>query len=143
VTSVRAVGAVIFDAAGRVLLVRRRHPPKAGRWTLPGGRIEGEESPADAVAREVLEETALVVRKARLLETFALRGEGYAYDIDEIACEVDPGSPVAGDDADEVRWVDENGLEALGVTPDVRRIVELARVSAESAAALGRKSRHE
>lgn len=88
----------------------------------------------------MLEETALVVREARWLQTFALRGDGYAYDIDEMACAVAPGSPVAGDDADEVRWVEEDALDGLGVTPEVRGVVELARVSAESAAALGRKS---
>ena len=142
-TPVRAVGAVIFDAEGRVLLVRRGRAPQVGRWTLPGGRVEGRESPAEAVAREVLEETGLVVREARWLETFALRGDGYAYDIDEMACEVQPAAPVAGDDAVEVRWVEEDAFGTLGVSPDVRRVIQLARLSAESAAALGSKSRHE
>ena len=57
-----AAGAVITDAAGRVLLVLRGHEPQSGRWSIPGGHVEPGETPAEAAAREALEETGLTVR---------------------------------------------------------------------------------
>ena len=39
-----AVGLVARDRAGRLLLVERGNPPHKGRWSLPGGRVEGGET---------------------------------------------------------------------------------------------------
>lgn len=61
-----AVAAVIRDDQGRVLIQRSRH----GVWSLPAGAIEPGESPAQAVAREVYEETGLAVRAERVLGVF-------------------------------------------------------------------------
>ena len=58
---VPCVGALVHDDEGRLLLVRRRNEPGAGRWSVPGGRVEPGETDADAVRREVLEETGLHV----------------------------------------------------------------------------------
>jgi ADP-ribose pyrophosphatase YjhB (NUDIX family) len=52
-----AVAAVIRDAEGRILL-QQQHDDT---WSLPAGAVEPGESPSDAVAREVAEETGLVV----------------------------------------------------------------------------------
>jgi ADP-ribose pyrophosphatase YjhB (NUDIX family) len=53
-----SVSAHIFDAAGRLLLVRQR---ESGVWSTPGGLVEPDERPADTVVRETWEETGLLV----------------------------------------------------------------------------------
>ncbi|WP_181455530.1 NUDIX hydrolase, partial [Burkholderia multivorans] len=53
------IGVVLRDRD--VLLVRRANPPDAGRWGFPGGKIEAGEPIADAVVRELAEETAVEV----------------------------------------------------------------------------------
>ncbi len=58
---VPCVGAIITDPAGRLLLIKRGHEPEAGRWSVPGGRIEPGESDEQALVREVREETGLTV----------------------------------------------------------------------------------
>ncbi|MHB1924807.1 MAG: NUDIX domain-containing protein, partial [Acidimicrobiales bacterium] len=54
------VGAVVVDDE-RLLMIRRGHGPAAGEWSVPGGRVEVGETLAEAVVREVMEETGLEV----------------------------------------------------------------------------------
>src|SRR5688572_6988267 len=61
------VAAIVRDDEGRVLLHRRADD---GYWSLPGGAIDPGETPAAAVAREVHEETGLIVRAERVLGVF-------------------------------------------------------------------------
>lgn len=73
---VAAVGALIHDSQGRLLMVRRAKDPGKGRWGLPGGFIDREESVEEALCREVLEETSLELIEWELLFTHPNR---YAY----------------------------------------------------------------
>jgi 8-oxo-dGTP diphosphatase len=123
-----AAGAVVVRADGRVLLVRRGRAPAKGEWSLPGGKIDPEETPADACAREVREETALEVRVVEALGVVDLDRDGFSYAIHEHLCvPVDDDAPVrAGDDADDARWVSHAELAGLGVSLGVREIIDLA-----------------
>lgn len=102
------VGAVVFDAEGRLLVVRRRNPPAAGRWSIPGGRVESGESLPAAAEREVAEETGLRVRAQEVMGRVKIPATNSdVYDVtDYLATLIDEsGEPVAGDDAAEVAWV--------------------------------------
>jgi 8-oxo-dGTP diphosphatase len=116
---VPCVGAVIHDASGRLLLIRRAHDPGRGLWSLPGGRVEAGESLAQAVEREVREETGLDVTAAAPVGSVLLPGPGVTFDVVDLACIlIDPGQePVAGDDADAVLFADAPTLAGLRCTP--------------------------
>ncbi len=62
------VGAVVLDAEGRALLIRRGTEPRRGEWSIPGGLIELGETLAEGVTREVAEETGLVVTPQAVVE---------------------------------------------------------------------------
>lgn len=66
-----AVGAIVFDDRGRVLVIQRGAPPGEGLWSVPGGKLEYGERVADAVAREVREETGLEVEPLRLIGVYS------------------------------------------------------------------------
>jgi ADP-ribose pyrophosphatase YjhB (NUDIX family) len=111
------VGAIITDEAGRLLLSRRGHAPGAGLWSLPGGRVEPGESDAAAVAREVREETGLLVRPGPLAGAVELAGPGATVlDIRDYLAAVTGGRLQAGDDAADVRWVTAAELAVLPVS---------------------------
>jgi 8-oxo-dGTP diphosphatase len=111
-------GAIVFDAAGRLLVIQRGRPPWPGLWSIPGGRCRPGEAAAEACVREVAEETGLVAQVVRLAGHVDRDGpDGRVYVIDDFVCEVTGGRLRAGDDAAEARWVDRAELAALPLVP--------------------------
>lgn len=119
------VGAVVRDAAGRLLLVRRARPPAQGSWSLPGGRVEPGETVEAAVVREVLEETGLVVTPGPLVGTVERAAPtGGVYVIDDLLCELQGGSLRAGDDAADVGWFTTDEVRTLSTAPGLITALE-------------------
>lgn len=117
---VPCVGAVVTDPRGRLLLILRAHEPAAGRWSLPGGRIEAGETDEQAVAREVAEETGLVVTVGpELGAVHRPARDGRVYDIHDFAAEPVGGTLRAGDDAADARWCDAAEYAALDAADDL------------------------
>lgn len=111
--NIRCVGAVVHSEHGLLLLVRRANEPGRGRWSLPGGRVEPGETDAEAVVREVYEETRLSVAVGPLLGTVHRPAPNGVFEINDYACQVVGGEPRAGDDASAVQWFDHAMLTTL------------------------------
>jgi 8-oxo-dGTP diphosphatase len=111
------VGAVIKDDQGRLLLIKRGHEPGAGLWSLPGGRIEPGETDAQALVREMREETGLAVQAGPLLGSVRRPAPGgNVLDIRDYGATITGGALRAGDDAAEARWVAPGDLAGLPIT---------------------------
>jgi 8-oxo-dGTP diphosphatase len=107
------VGAVALEG-DRLLLVLRGQPPGKGRWSLPGGRVEVGETLAEAVAREVAEETGLAVACGPFVGWAERIGGGRHYVILDFEVSLlGEGEPSAGGDADDAAWVPLKALETL------------------------------
>lgn len=108
-----AVTGIIFDENGRVLLIRQRD---LDLWSTPGGMVEPNETPADAVVREVWEETGLHVDPTAIIGVFGgpqcevtyPNGDRVAYVTTVFRCRVRAG---------EVEGVSAEGVEAEFVDP--------------------------
>ena len=122
---VACAGAVVRHADGRILLVLRGREPSRGLWSLPGGRVEPGETPEEAAAREVREETGLEVRIGPAVCHINV-GD---YQGDDYAATVVGGDLRAGDDADDLRWVDAATLAEMDDRGELTSglVVELRR----------------
>jgi 8-oxo-dGTP diphosphatase len=129
---VPAAEAVCFDPDGRVLLGRRAIDPGAGLWDLPGGFLNEDEEPLDALRREVLEETGLRLDDPQFLG-FWLE----PYDGRVVLCLTwtarTTGGGMAADDLAELRWFEPDAL------PDARELAFTHYPDALSAALAARK----
>ncbi|MCC7234098.1 MAG: NUDIX hydrolase [Bryobacterales bacterium] len=130
------VGALIIDR-DRVLLVQRGKQPLKGWWSVPGGVVETGEHLAEALQREVLEETGLEAEPLLVVEIFEriLRDkEGkaeYHYVLIDYLCKA-KGDPKPGDDAAAVEWVKRKDLGARKVTEGTLQVIELAFAKKEA-----------
>jgi 8-oxo-dGTP diphosphatase len=119
-----AVGAVVVDD-GALLLVRRGRGPAAGEWSVPGGRVERGETLAEAVVREVAEETGLEVVCGPLLGWVERIGDDHHHVILDFEATLLGGTLAAGDDAAEAAWV------PAGEVTDLRLVDGLAEFLAD------------
>jgi len=122
------IGAVIIDG-GRVVLVKRAHPPIQGEWSIPGGVLEVGELVREAAVREAREETGLIVEPGELLGVFdrVLRDPGqrvqYHYVLIDFLCRAVGGELHAASDAAEVRWFSREELPALKLAEDTEEVI--------------------
>jgi ADP-ribose pyrophosphatase YjhB (NUDIX family) len=117
-----AVGTIISDESGRIVLVRRAIEPGYGKWVFPGGYVDRGEAVHAAAIREAREETGLEVRLERLVNVYSYPGRVpvivvYAATMTggELACD-DEGLEVRFFDRADLPWEElafRSTLEAL------------------------------
>ena len=131
-------GVVIVD--GRALLIRRGSEPLRGQWSIPGGMLELGESLQQGVARELLEETGLIVRVLDLIEVFDrvyFDNDGadersnpqqpkFHFVIVDYLCERISGEALAGSDVTHVAYAREDELEEFGLSETATRVLKKA-----------------
>ena len=120
---------VTKERPARVLLIRRKHDPFAGRWALPGGFIEMDETLEASARRELLEETSLKVGRLEPIGTFGDPGRdprGRTISV-VFLTRVNAAKlqPKADDDATEVGWFRLDQLPSLAFDHD--EILTLAK----------------
>ena len=96
---------VILNAQKKVLLIKRKFAPCAGKWALPSGYVEINETPSETAVKETLEETGLELEVKEFLgyrvgfSPIYLRIISFGYLMTEPSC-----APIAGDDAIDTRF---------------------------------------
>jgi 8-oxo-dGTP diphosphatase len=123
------VGAVIVDA-GAVVLIKRRYEPLAGQWSLPGGMLELGETLEAGAAREMLEETGLVVEVGPVIEVFDRimfddeRRVRYHFVLVDYLCWPVSGELRAGSDVDDAVFAAPEDLAGFGLTTKAAAVIE-------------------
>ena len=122
------VGGVVF-IDGRVVLVKRRHEPLAGEWSLPGGAIELGETLHEGLRRELREEIGIETKVGPLVELFdriTRDTDGqvrYHYVLADYLCHHVSGELRPGADADTVALADPTDLSRYGLTEKAESVI--------------------
>jgi 8-oxo-dGTP diphosphatase len=125
------VGAVIVQD-GNVLLVKRKHEPLAGQWSLPGGAVEVGETLEACLVREMLEETGLEVSVGPVVEVIdriTRDEEGrvmYHFVLVDYLCWPIGGALFASSDVAEAVFADPRDLVQYELTSKATSVVERA-----------------
>lgn len=124
----QVVAGVVRDARGRVLLAQR--PPGkhlAGLWEFPGGKVEADEAPVDALARELREEVGIVVESAQ-----PLIGIPHAYAEKSIQLDVWQVTRYSGNvhahEGQRLAWVESDALDRIEMAPADRPAIAALRL---------------
>jgi 8-oxo-dGTP diphosphatase len=107
------VACALIERDGRLLVARRgAGKARAGKWELPGGKIDDSETPSRALVREIAEELGCTVRVLDVLSGTAHAYPDIALELIPIRCEIVSGQPRAIEHA-EIRWAGAEELAAL------------------------------
>jgi 8-oxo-dGTP diphosphatase len=126
------VAAMIFSDEC-ILLVKRGNEPAKGRWGLPGGVVEIGETVREAIAREVEEETGILVRPIELLDVFnniIRNDEGrvrFHYVLCEFLCENVGGDLKASTDVSDAKWVPLLELSSIDMSRGTKQFISRVR----------------
>jgi ADP-ribose pyrophosphatase YjhB (NUDIX family) len=107
------VRGAVFDAEGRILLVREIQD--GGRWTMPGGWVDVNQTPAEAVLREVMEESGYTARTVKLAAVWDRARQGHALNPFSITklmfvCALTGGAPSTSIETSGTGWFAEDAL---------------------------------
>lgn len=115
---------LVRDEANRILLGKRNKDPQRGSWIIPGGKIHAFESIAEAAARELKEETGLVVEVGEHFSVYEIINPPNEHRIVIYSWgKIVGGEPRASDDISELKFFELNELGEVPVTPLVRRVL--------------------
>jgi 8-oxo-dGTP diphosphatase len=120
------VAVLRLEEVPEILLVERKNPPFEGRWALPGGFMEIEETLEEAARRELMEETGIKAGELIRYESYDVPGrDPRGRTITQVFILIwkkEMGKPKANSDARDVRWFDLTLLPQLAF--DHGKIIE-------------------
>ena len=121
------VGAVVIHQ-GQVLLVKRKTPPYAGQWAIPGGKVQFGESLKAAAEREILEETGIIIQAGEPIFSFEIieqdqDGPSLHYVVVDLEAHYESGEPLANDDAAEAAWFDATSIQKIDLNPITQKLL--------------------
>lgn len=126
---IRVVAAVICDSLDkkeRIFATARGYGEFKGQWEFPGGKIEPDESPVDAIKREIFEELDTRIKVGDLIHTIEYDYPTFHLSMDCFFAEVEEGELVLKE-ALEAKWLKKDELDSVQWLPADLSLIEILR----------------
>jgi len=122
------VASVTRDDKGRILLIKRKIEPCKGKWALPCGFMEIEQTPIQGALRELKEETGINGKVKRLIGVYSNWSKIHGHLVTIIyEMEIVGGILCAGDDAEEAVFYDTDKLPDISFDSHMKAVCEVIR----------------
>lgn len=125
----RVVAAVIQDRehhGGKIFATARGYGEHKGWWEFPGGKIEAEETPQEALKREILEELSVTIKVGSLIKTVEYDYPGFHLSMDCFWAEVIEGH-IELQEAADARWLSEEEYDSVEWLPADKALIDYIR----------------
>lgn len=119
-----AVKGIVRNKEGKILVVKRseKDDHKPGVWETPGGGIDHEEAPAQALMREIFEETGLSVSIKEPFNVFTFRKDTGEFKVGiTFLCDAIEGEVKLSDEHSEYRWIQASEFKDLKSVPSLHK----------------------
>ena len=111
------VAAAIIEHEGKILATQRGYGENKDGWEFPGGKIEPDESPVDAIVREIKEELSADIVVKQLLTTVEYDYPKFHLSMDCFMAELKPGSDIKLLEHEDMTWLKVSELDSLDWLP--------------------------
>lgn len=106
------VAAAILLADSKVLIGKRmKGDSNAGKWEFPGGKIHNNETPENALKREIKEELGYTLETFSFFDQIQFDYPNYSVNIRFYLCEIDSQIEVTLDSHDELKWISPDEMD--------------------------------
>ena len=112
---IRVVAAIIIDD-GKVFSTKRGYGEFQGGWEFPGGKIEANETPEDALVREIKEELDTEIEVVELLDTVEYDYPTFHLSMDCFICNIKSGDLVLKEH-EAAKWLSKDELDSVDWLP--------------------------
>jgi 8-oxo-dGTP diphosphatase len=130
-----AVKGIIRNTEGKILVLKRSETDdhKPGVWETPGGGMDQEESPQEALRREITEETGLGVTVQEPFNVFTFHKDTGEFKVGmTFLCDMVEGEVILSDEHSEYRWIQASMFKDLKSIPSLyQEIADYAKKYAE------------
>lgn len=123
---INVVAAIITDASGRIFATQRGYGDWKDWWEFPGGKIEPEETPEEALRREIHEELDIDIAVGRLLTTVEYDYPAFHLSMQCYFCTLPGGTPHLLEHED-ARWLTCEELDSVHWLPADKEIIAMLK----------------
>lgn len=120
--TIRVVAAVIYSE-NKIFATARGYGEFKGQWEFPGGKIEPEETPQEALVREIQEELDVKIEVGDLIDTIEYDYSSFHLSMDCFWCNVTEGE-ITLKEAEDARWLSKDELYSVDWLPADMELVE-------------------
>jgi len=130
-TAINVSMGIILNSEGKILIAQRNFQKNfGGMWEFPGGKLEADESPEEALIRELKEELSIDVEVLRSFPPYDYKDETIGITFHPIQCKI-VGGMIVNNEHEEVKFISIDDIDNFDFAPPDYETVDLVKKNFE------------